>query len=171
MYCYVFTSLKKFKYEFANCKPSKKQNMCFVSVKLSLLFSLLLCHCSHLTNRTIITAITFLQAQMLIRYSLFRTQLVFTQDWLNYNWLLAALSHLQSTECSQSRRFMILPSRELYRDSLCIFIIILICPFLPHAYCYCFIWKVFHVFVSVYCLHIASYCVCVFYIMLLVVYL
>ena len=52
---------------------------------------------------------------------------------LNNCWLLFALTclficiHLQSTECSQSIRYMISPSRDLYSDSLCISILIFVC--------------------------------------------
>ena len=55
-----------------------------------------------------------------------------TQNWLNYYWLLPALcahfiyARLQSAGPSQSRRFMISPSRELYRESLCMCIPILV---------------------------------------------
>ena len=37
-------------------------------------------------------------------------------------------AHLQSAECSLSKRFAFLPSRELYSDSLYMCILILVCP-------------------------------------------
>ena len=66
----------------------------------------------------------------------------FTQDWLNYNWLLSALSGrfiyvcLQSAERSQSRGCIILPSIELCSVSAFSYLSV------PHACCWRFIWKV-----------------------------
>ena len=125
----------------------------------SLWFSLLLCHCSHLTDTTIIKTITVCSTQLFAILLTTETILFtsnFTQRWLNSFWLLPAMSclficaHLQSTECCLSRRFAFSTSRELYRNNLCMCILILVCPFFPHA-CWChLIWKVFDVYVSVY---------------------
>ena len=59
---------------------------------------------------------------------------IFTQDWLSFNWPLPALfgpfvyARLQSAERSQCKRFMISPSRELYRERLCICVLRLVWP-------------------------------------------
>ena len=71
---------------------------------------------------------------------------------------VATRTRLQSAEYSQSWRFTISPSRELYCDSLHMCILILVCPFFPYACYCCFIWNMFDVFVSVY-----LRCACVFY--------
>ena len=99
-------------------------------------------------------------------------------DWITTDWLPALscpfiVQHEQSKERFWSRRFSFSPSRELYRDRLYIYLLILIYPFFPHACCYWFTWIVFDVFVSLYFVHVAC---CVFayvYLMLilLVVYL
>ena len=51
--------LKTLKYEFINCKPSEDKYV-FQFPLNSLLFSLLLCYCSHLTDTTLIITITCL---------------------------------------------------------------------------------------------------------------
>ena len=68
-----------------------KTNMCSDSVKLSLSLSLLLFHCSHLTETTITACSTQLFAILLTNATLSISR-NFTQDWLNYYWLLPVLS-------------------------------------------------------------------------------
>ena len=166
-YCYILTYLETFKYEFVNCKPSKNKYVWILYCPHYLCTTV---H-TYIMYITIITIITvrslFLSAYNLFAShtcTLFCTQLTqtrnFTQDWLNYYWLLPALSgpfiytRLQSAERSPSRRYMISPSRGLYRESLCICILILS---VSHACCWLLIWKVFNVFV--YCVHPNSCCI------------
>ena len=71
---------------------------------------------------------------------------------INYNWLLRALSGLfiyaclQSAERSLSRRFIISPSRELYRESLCMSILRLVWPA-------CLLLSVYLVGIQCVCVH------------------
>ena len=113
---------------------------------------------THTTYMTIITTITirypyllttFLQVKLVrytshttIRYSdhnLFVSANLYSLEAKNFNpqlhtdWLPALSSsficpHLHSTECSQNRRFAFLPFREFYLNSLCMCILILVCP-------------------------------------------
>ena len=92
----------------------------------------------------------------------------FTQDWLNYNWLLPSLSGpfiyalLQSAEHSQSRRFMFSPSRELYREIQCMCILILVWPA-------CLVLLVYLEGVS--CISVHTNCCCVYFCCVCVFYL
>ena len=90
-----------------------KTNMC--SQLNSLLLSLLLCHCSHLTDTTIIITITACPRQL-------HTQRV--TRLFGYKWLTSAMScpfivqQNQSNERSWTGRFAYSTSRELYCDRL-----------------------------------------------------
>ena len=101
------------------------------------MFSLRLCYCSHLTDTTIIITITACSTQLLAFLLTTATVVItsnFTQGWMNFNWLLHALTfpfiyaRLQPAERCQSRRFMISTTRELFCERLCMCILILVCP-------------------------------------------
>ena len=74
----------------------------------------------------------------------------FIQHWLNYHWLLSALScpfivqQDQSNECFWSRRFLLSLSREFYFERLYMYILIHVFPS-----CLLLNWKVFGVFVCI----------------------
>ena len=101
------------------------------------MLTLRLCRYSYLTDTTITTTITACTAQLYAILPTTATLLFscnFTLNWLNYYWLLPALSgcviytRLQFPKRSQSWMFMISPFREFYCESLCISILILVCP-------------------------------------------
>ena len=110
----------------------KTNTICVLFQLNSLLFSLLLCYSSHLTDTTITMTKQLVWHNSSLSCS--QPQVMFshnsTQDWVNYSWLLPALSgpliyaRLQSAERSQSRRFS--PSQELYCDCFCMYILILV---------------------------------------------
>ena len=126
----------------------------------SLLFSLLLCHRSHLPDTTIIITITCLvrcSKHTTIRWIFTTTTCFvftrnFTQDWLNsthYRLLSCPfiIQQHQSNERYWNRSFAYSASRELYRDHLYMCTLTRVCPL---ACCYWFTWIVFDAFVNVF---------------------
>ena len=70
-------------------------------------------------------------------------------------------AHLQFVEYFQSRKGSCSPLLEnSVTTFLYMYILILVCPFFPHACCYWFIWIVFNVFVSVYFVDVVCYICC-----------
>ena len=113
-----------------------KTNACFASVNL---FIVLIAFMPLFTlNCTaIIVIITACPTQLFAILLTIATVLFtrnFTQGWLNSYCVLIAIfvpficTRLQSAERSQSRMFIMSPSREIYRVSFCICFLILVCP-------------------------------------------
>ena len=94
-----------------------KTNICLGLFKNSLMLALLLCHCSHFTDTTIIMTITACPTQLFAILLTTATVLFrhnFTQGCINSYWLVArfVLLYYVSAQRSQSKRFAIWPSLD-----------------------------------------------------------